>query len=338
MPEFARAREIVLRHGWNTTCYQILNPGMKHWFSASADAVIGYVECAGHRLVAGAPICAAGELSSVMTEWHTSHDRICYVGAESRLNRVAMSEGYGVAAIGSQPLWRPSRFLEAFDHHRSLKEQRRRARAKGVTVREWNPEMLARDEGVIECLRAWLASKPIPNMRFLVEPNVFTFWGDRRLFVAERDGQVCGFVVLCPIPSRKGWLTEDFIRHPNAPNGTVELALYEAISSIRDFELVTMGMCPLSRLAPPISPPPAWLAAVSAVGRKIGRVFYNFQGLEDFKGKFQPDEWEAVTLVRAGEAFRPSDLVAVIKAFTGYHPALMPWHYAMRKLGINMRI
>jgi hypothetical protein len=30
-----RTRRIILKHGWNTTSYQILNPGIRRWFSAA---------------------------------------------------------------------------------------------------------------------------------------------------------------------------------------------------------------------------------------------------------------------------------------------------------------
>jgi len=268
-----------------------------------------------------------------MKEWEATHPQTCYVGGENRLNKVAEMGAYGITALGSQPLWHPARFIESFNSHHSLREQRRRARAKGVTVHEWDPATPSDTAEIRSCLQAWLAKKPIPNMRFLVEPDVFSFAGDRKVFVAMLEGEVCGFVVLCPIPSRNGWLTEDFVRHPNAPNGTMELALYEAISSVQDASLVTMGMCPLSRQSQTDDPIPGWLRLVSRLGRRVGRVFYNFQGLEDFKAKFGPNEWEAVTIVRAGGAVRPSDLSAVVQAFTGYHPLLMPWHYMRRRLG-----
>ncbi len=37
-----RVRELVLRHGWNTTAYQLLNPGLSYWFSEEGDACAGY--------------------------------------------------------------------------------------------------------------------------------------------------------------------------------------------------------------------------------------------------------------------------------------------------------
>ncbi|MFP5356370.1 MAG: hypothetical protein ACLGIK_14675 [Gemmatimonadota bacterium] len=45
--DWGEARTLVLRHGWNAVAYQILNPGMRRWFSQDGDAVAGYVEIAG---------------------------------------------------------------------------------------------------------------------------------------------------------------------------------------------------------------------------------------------------------------------------------------------------
>jgi CheY-like chemotaxis protein len=43
------------------------------------------------------------------------------------------------------------------------------------------------------------------------------------VLVAERDGAVVGFLAAIPIYARPGWFFEDFLRDPDAPNGTVEL-------------------------------------------------------------------------------------------------------------------
>ena len=37
LSEIARVRELVLRFGWNSTSYQIINPGIRHWFAAAGD-------------------------------------------------------------------------------------------------------------------------------------------------------------------------------------------------------------------------------------------------------------------------------------------------------------
>ncbi|MEO6907933.1 MAG: hypothetical protein ABI210_08590 [Abditibacteriaceae bacterium] len=63
-----RARQLVLEHGWNATLYQIVNPGITHWFSQRGDALIGYVRKNGVRVVAGSPVCAKEHLSEVVGE------------------------------------------------------------------------------------------------------------------------------------------------------------------------------------------------------------------------------------------------------------------------------
>jgi hypothetical protein len=61
-----RVRQLVLQHGWNATTYQLLNPGIRHWFSAAGDAVVGYVVWRNVWVVAGAPVCAEERLDDVV--------------------------------------------------------------------------------------------------------------------------------------------------------------------------------------------------------------------------------------------------------------------------------
>jgi phosphatidylglycerol lysyltransferase len=65
----------VPNYGWNTTAYQILNPGISHWFSAAHDAVVGFVQHCGVRNVAGAPACAKERLMDEVTEFEQSSAR-----------------------------------------------------------------------------------------------------------------------------------------------------------------------------------------------------------------------------------------------------------------------
>lgn len=78
--ETQRARELVLQFGWNATAYQIINPGIALWFSASGDAVVGYVRKHGVLVVAGAPVCAEIRLQE---PWRNG--KICGEEWKSRL-------------------------------------------------------------------------------------------------------------------------------------------------------------------------------------------------------------------------------------------------------------
>jgi phosphatidylglycerol lysyltransferase len=96
----------------------------------------------------------------------------------------------------------------------SLRAQFNRARNKGVTITEWSVERATNDPQLHECLKAWFTLKGMPPLHFVIEPETLGRLENRRVFVAEHDSQVTAFLVLSPIPTRRGWLTEQFPHRP----------------------------------------------------------------------------------------------------------------------------
>ena len=325
-----RVRELVLQYGWNATAYQLVNPGIAHWFSTRGDAVIGYVRKNGVRVVAGAPVCAEDRLADVLIEWEahvrSAGDTTCYFGAAGRIKHLLeASPEYSTVALGAQPVWNPAHWNGIIQSHASLRAQLSRARNKGVSVTEWPSSRATQNPELRRVLDEWLCTRGLPTLHFLVEPDTLSMMDDRRTFVAEQDGKVVGFTALCPIPTRGGWLTEQFPRGDDAPNGTVELLMDTAIRAVADegAKYVTMGLVPLSehgRL--PGEENPAWLRVLLAWTRAHGRRFYNFGGLEKFKAKFEPDAWEAIYAISHERKFSPRSLYAIAAAFTDQSPLL----------------
>jgi phosphatidylglycerol lysyltransferase len=319
-----RAHRLVQRFGWNTTCYQIINPGIEHWFDSRGDAVVGFVRRQGVRVVAGAPVCAKERLSEVLQAFEESEgDRVCYFGAEARLRETLSGNvDYAIVSLGSQPVWTPTSYLRSFEGDASLRAQRNRSRNKDVVVHEWDATRATSDPRLREVLDQWLRTRGLPTMHFLVEPYTLDYLFDRRLFVAERAGVPVAFVTLCPAPARDAWLTEQFVRGDDAPNGTIEHLLWRAIGEIeRDgASMVTMGIVPLSTAAEGPQNPP-WLDWLGRWARAHGRRFYDFDGLEWFKRKFHPDGWEPVYVVSKEPTFSPRALWAIVAAFSDGSPA-----------------
>jgi phosphatidylglycerol lysyltransferase len=156
-------------------------------------------------------------------------------------------------------------------------------------------------------------------MHFLVEPQTLERLADRRVFVAELKGQVVGFLVASPVPRRNGWLVEQIIRGHGAPNGTAELMIDAAVRAMAEgeSEYVTLGLSPLSqRAAISQEENPLWLRWTLSWVRAHGRRFYNFDGLDAFKTKFQPERWEPVFAILNTPHFSPVALYAIAEAFT----------------------
>jgi lysylphosphatidylglycerol synthetase-like protein (DUF2156 family) len=327
--EFRRARALILECGWNATAYQILNPGIALWFSAVGDGVVGFVRHRSTLVVAGAPVCALDRLGVVAAEF-VAHarkhgHRVCYFGAGDRLeSRYANDAAWSRVLLGAQPVWDPREWSSAIAKRSSLRAQFNRARNKGITVAEWVPCDAENNLQLRRCLMEWLATRRLPPLHFMVEPETLNRLQDRRVFVAERGAHgVVAFTVLSPVPARNGWLVEQIVRGSNAPNGTAELLIDSAMLAIgaAGATYATLGLSPLSQRAA-ISPPhqPLWLRLLLHWVRLHGARFYNFGGLDTFKAKFNPQSWEPIYAIAEGKRFSPTALYAIAGAFSGGAP------------------
>ena len=324
----SHARELVLTYGWNATAYQIVNPGISFWFSDAGDAVIGYVERRGTRVVAGAPVCPPERLRDIVREFEEncrecSH-RVCYFGAEARLETLLTSDrSHAMVLLGAQPSWNPVHWAGIVGGKASLRAQLNRSRNKGIAVTLMPSDEATGNPELKRVLREWLATRGLPPMHFLVEPETLSRLFDRRVFVARsKSGEIVAFLVASPAPARHGWLIEQFVRGRKAPNGTVELLLDTAMRTLaaEGYEYVTLGLAPLSRHGLGPAANPLWLRYLLRWVRAHGRRFYNFEGLDNFKAKFQPERWEPVFAIVNEPRFSPGALYAIAAAFSDGSP------------------
>lgn len=326
--DFPLARKLILAHGWNSTSYQIINPGIHHWFSQEKDSIVGFVVANRVRVVVGAPVCAKERLTEIIAEFEkdvaNKGEKVCYVCAEARLESVlSNSKDHAKVLLGAQPVWNPKNWDAIVKTNKSLRAQINRAKNKGVKVTEWTSERAHNHPELERCLHEWLELKGLPPLHFMVEPETLSRLHDRRVFVAEQAEKVVGFVVLSPVATRKGWLFEQFIHCPKSPNGTVEIMIDAAMRILAEdgYEYATLGLSPLSKRANiKAFDNPLWLKILLAWSRKHGQRFYNFDGLDSFKSKLQPDSWEAVFAISNEPHFSFKTLYAIASAFSKNKP------------------
>ncbi|MBZ5709766.1 DUF2156 domain-containing protein [Nannocystis pusilla] len=282
-----RVLQLVERHGWNVTAFQTFGAEFTYFFHG--DGCVAYVDTGSAWVAAGAPIAPTDELAAIADAFvraaREARRRCCFVATEDRFLD-ATSAALRALAIGEQPVWDPQTWPGTLRRHSGLREQLRRARAKGVRVRRIDPAEL--DAGPLadaaaELTRRWLATRAMPPMRFLVGLGPFTFPELRRCFVAERDGHVVGVAHVIPVPRRRGWFVEHLLRDPQAPNGTVEV-LVDAVmrrATEEGCSWLTLGTAPLAGAVPrPLR-----------FARSRLRFLYDFEGLQRFKAKLRPAEW-----------------------------------------------
>ena len=329
------ARELVMTYGWNTTAYQILNPGLVHWYAVGDRAVVGYVRRGAVLLVAGAPVSALDSLRAVAIEFEefarTQGCRVCYVCAADRLrDLLADSNRHAAVVIGAQPVWDPRRWTAMLAGNRALRAQLNRARNKHVTIESLPPAAGRHDAQLQRVLAAWLATRALPPLHFLVEPHTLAgAVADRILLIARRAGAIVAFLVASPVPARNGYLIEQVARAPYAPNGTSELLIDAAMRRFAadGRAYATLGLVALSTNADPLrARNPLWLRALITFARAHANRFYNFRGLERFRHKLMPERWETIYAISAERRFSIGTLYAMGAAFSG----IAPWRAVAR--------
>jgi len=292
-----RERERVLallrRHGSQATSFQVLEPGYQYFFHGE-EGCVAYTDTGRAWVAVGAPVAPE----------HLEREvALGFIGAAQIARRharfFAVDEGFaertGLHAthIGEQPLWDPADWQDTLRASRSLREQLRRARAKGVTARLVPAEEIADEQGRVRrgvdaLIERWLGSRPMSEMKFMVHVHPFSFPKERRYVVAEQDGHVVGFGACVPVYARGGWFLEDLLRLPDAPNGTAEV-LVDTVMRQLDEEgsrYATLGLAPLA----------GEVNTVLRLTRDYTAALYNFGGVRAFKAKLRPHTWEPLYL------------------------------------------
>lgn len=308
-----RARVVALlrRHGWNATSFQVIEPEFRYWFDEGGDAAVAYVEAGGAWVVAGPPIAELAELRDVAERFvafaRSRRRRVAFFAVERRF---LARTGMRALAIGEQPSWDPREWSARQAKHRSMREQLRRARAKGIVVSRVSSTDAAgalRPE-LDRLLGRWLGSRRMPPMTFLVALEPFAFPEERRYYVARRDEAVVGLLVAVPVYDREGWFFEDIVRDPDAPNGTNESLVDAAMRDVAESgcRFVTLGLAPLAGDA-------WWLRGA----RRLMRGFYDFEGVRAFKARLRPEVWETIYLAWPDGRTAAGALYDTLNAFAG---------------------
>jgi hypothetical protein len=283
-------------------CWESPGPG------ATPGSMVAYVDTGRAWVAAGSPLAAPSRLAETahafVQEAKKRRRRACFFACEARA-----LPGFSRLLLGEQPVWTPASWRVNVATHRRLREQIRRAAAKGVVVRRVAPSDLAAGTPlrvrVDSLARAWLATRRMAPMGFLVAMEPFHAPEEHLYFVAEREGELVQFMSAVPVYARPGWLLEDVARSPGAPNGTTEALLDRLMREVGEDETVTLGLAPLS------GPVSRWLR----VARFVSRPMFDFAALRSFRQRLRPLRWEGVWLFYSEGDHPAVHLLDCLRAF-----------------------
>jgi phosphatidylglycerol lysyltransferase len=318
--ERAMVVALVRRYGWNATSFQVLEPGYCYFFDGGdGDACVAYVDTGSAWVAGGAPLAREDRMPAVAEAFiaaaRAAGRRACLFATEERFTAQSPLRSL---PVGEQAVWDPDDWPSALARGRRLREQLRRARAKGIRVREVDADEAMRPgtatrAAISTLVDRWLRSRELAPMGFLVQIDPLTLLPEHRLFLAELvpddggDGELVALLSMAPIYARNGWSLQHLIRAPHAPNGTTETLIDCAMrwAKAANADLLTLGLAPLAGDVP----------APLRLARRAGRALFDFEGLRAFKAKLRPARWDPVFLSFPNDVGPVRAVLDVLAAF-----------------------
>ncbi|HEY2847652.1 MAG TPA: DUF2156 domain-containing protein [Pyrinomonadaceae bacterium] len=290
------------RYGYNEHSLIGSSIDSEIWVSADKRGAIAYTESGGIWMVAGEPFASDADLVRITTEF-IAHARsvkkiVAFLPATERFARAVASDDVRIVKIGASPYFDLTTWNPRGNSAKHLRTGVNRGRRAGLTVTEIT-ELTPEFRSEVERLSSEWGGKRRAGVRFgwLFELMPFENAEFKKYFAAhDADGHLVGMLAASPIPARDGWYLEDVIRGNDAPDGTSDILVFEALKTLaaQGAKIATLGTVPLStRGDEGIScGRNRAVEAMLDLSRKQLKALYNFDGLGHFKSKFVPTWWE----------------------------------------------
>jgi len=197
-----------------------------------------------------------------------------------------------------------------------LRQSRNRAQREGLAFELVHPphaDALLRELEIIS--DEWLVEKGVREKGFSLGFFNDEYLNQCPLALVHQNGQLSAFANILVTGTRQA-ATIDMMRHRNsAHSSTMDFLFIELMLSLkaREYAWFSLGMAPLSGLTDRASAP-MWDRFGILIYTK-GKRFYNFEGLRQFKEKFDP-VWEPRYLATGRRGISPLLVLADIGALT----------------------
>lgn len=317
--------ELQAEYGYNAHSLVSIAPGADAWSHRGIDGAVIYSKFGHVWLAAGDPVTSPDEAVHLALEFaraaHSKGRVAAFVPATARFALAASKSGFSAIKVGAAPYFDLTTWAPRGDRAKKMRAGVNQAHRAGVTVESWDTfDASLKHETADLCLR-WLGTRrAATTFGWLLALDPFLH-GDRKRFYGARDaaGRLVGLVAASPMPARECWYLEDVLRQPDAPQGTADLLVVEALNQLAASgeKFATLGTSPLAKDGEDLVPSGDHKVverALEVASKRLGP-FYNFEGLRRFKAKFVPTWWESeYVLAQRGVMVPPRVAHAILRA------------------------
>ncbi len=290
-------------YGYNAHSLVSITPGAMTWTMPEIDGVIIYGEFGRVWLAAGDPLAKPEDIRALVKGFMaaaTNAKRIAaFVPATERFASEGIRLGLSAIKIGAAPYFDLKEWQPRGNSAKKMRAGINQALRAGVRIESIDSfDEDLRKETTALCLEWLKTRRAATTFGWLLALDPFLRAEQKTMFVArDVNNRLVGLIAASPIPARDGWYLEDVLRAQDAPPGTADLLVFEALQRLKaaGAAMATLGTAPLAKEGTDdisTHDHPVIERALRVASKRLG-VFYNFEGLRRFKGKFVASWWES---------------------------------------------
>ena len=295
---------MLRQHGGEALAYATLQEGMEYFLDDCGYIAFNSITHPvfapkGRSIVFSDPVCAAGDLRKLITNFLREHPRAAFAVISEHCAEVLRTLGFKANCIGYEPEL-PIQTYNTKGNWKELdliKRARNEAKREGIVIKEPNLETLGR-QSLDAVSASWIAKKKVNDREIWLYARrpVFEHEEDVRKFVAyDGNGHVAGFVFYDPM-YRNGQVigyAANISRCDEQRFGKLATAVHmEAIERFREEgkEVFNLCLAPFVNLEAGRFNDDLGAKIFFQSSRRFGNDIYNFNGLAFHKAKYRGRE------------------------------------------------
>lgn len=321
--ERARARDLVQRYGRSSLAPFALTADKSLYFGQRVEGLIAYRVAGGVAVVCGDPLVADDCLAALLAEFEhycllQGWNLCCYEAGDRHLETYA-ALGLRALKIGEDAWIDVQRFTLQGRRIADVRHAVAKIERDGLQFQILDPALPDGQAGWWAQMQhlAATARRRSWQLQFSVGRLPAQPDRDARYALAlGADGIVYGVCAWLPLPAINGWALDTMLRHPCAPNGTMEYLIAQSLLWLQRHGAAwaSLGVAPLADAAIDSADERSLLQrGVRFLYHhpKLNEL-YRYQSLFFFKRKFVP-QWRSVYLVYDSRLALPRIAYAVLK-------------------------
>lgn len=298
----------------------VLDPHSKIFIVPKVTGLIGYRMEKHCAVVFGDPICAENDIPHLVNGFHQhckDQDKsVIYITASEQFARWAIKNTCKVCLeFGKELIIDPHCDpRENTGVNASLVRRKvRHALREGVCVHEYRSPNKELEQAIEQVGKEWLKARQGMQV-YISHVRLFEDRLGKRWFYAKHGQDVVGVLLLNELKARQGWLLNHLMITPSSPNGTSELLVTTALSTLAQegCHYVTFGPVPEEKLGEiqGVGKISAWFMSK---GYKTAIKAFHLEGRKKFWEKFHPQS-ERSFLLFSQSRINFSEVVGLMRA------------------------